>query len=217
MQIPSAIGSFGAGMDTTAWLMVALLGLGLAASSGLNTFLPLLLLAGAAKFHLFGVQLNGSFAWLGSDTAIGVLALASIVEIAADKIPTVDHALDVIGTFSRPAAGTLAAAAVFRSADPTTAAVLGLIIGAPAAFGFHAAKAGTRAASTATTLGMANPLLSVLEDVLAIVLTVLALTAPFLVPLFLILALFLISKLVRSARRRWPQKSASHAPSKGTT
>lgn len=195
-------------MDTTAWIMVVLLGLGLAASSGLNTFLPLLLLACAAKFHLFGVNLNGSFAWLASNTAIGVLLLATILEIADDKIPSVDHALDVIGTVARPAAGALAAASVFNGADPTTAAVLGLIIGAPTAFGFHTAKAGTRAASSATTFGLANPLLSLLEDVLALVMTLIAFTIPLLVPVVLILVVLFIIKAIRVVHTRLPSRAA---------
>lgn len=190
-------------MGTMEWVAVIFLGLGLAASSGLNTFLPLLMLALAAKFQLLGgIQLNGSFAWLTSDAAIVVLALATVLEIAADKIPSIDHALDVFGTFVRPAAGALAAASVINGADPTTAAVMGIVLGAPTAFGFHTAKAGTRAASSATTFGVANPVLSFIEDVIAIMLTLVALLTPFLVPVFLLLAIFLLVKIVKFARAR---------------
>lgn len=183
------------------WIAITLMALGLAASSGLNTFLPLFMLAAAAKFHLFGMDLSGSFAWLSSGTALGVLALATIVEVAGDKIPVVDHALDIVGTVARPAAGTLAAATAFSGADPAAAAILGLIVGAPVAFGFHAAKAGTRAASTTTTFGVANPVLSFLEDATAFCLTLIALASPFLVPLLLIVLFFVFWKLFRSARR----------------
>lgn len=211
MQIPETISTFSSGMNPLAWLTVIFLGLGLAASCGLNTFLPLLMLASAAKFHLFGVQLNGSFAWLGSDVALAVLALATVAEMAADKIPTVDHALDMVGTVARPAAGALAAASVLHGSDPATAAVLGLIIGAPAAFGFHAAKAGTRAASTATTLGIANPLLSVAEDTIAIILVLVSLLTPLLVPVILLIALFAIAALVKAIHKRQPARAGQSA------
>lgn len=191
-------------MGAAAWIAITLLSLGLAASSGLNTFLPLFMLACAAKFQLFGIALSGSFVWLGSSAALGVLALATLFEISGDKIPVVDHALDAVGTVARPAAGALAAASVFSGADPTIAAVLGLIIGAPVAFGFHAAKAGTRAASTATTFGVANPLLSLLEDVGAFFLTLIALAVPFLVPLLLVAFLFAFWQLYKKARRHLP-------------
>ncbi len=42
-------------MGAAAWIAITLLSLGLAASSGLNTFLPLFMLACAAKFQLFGI------------------------------------------------------------------------------------------------------------------------------------------------------------------
>ena len=195
-----------------AWVAITLLGLGLAASSGLNTFLPLLMLACAAKFQLFGITLGDSFDWLGSSAALGVLALATAFEIAGDKIPAVDHALDVFGTVARPAAGALATASAFSGADPTTAAVLGLIIGAPVAFGFHAVKAGTRAASTATTFGIANPLLSTLEDIAAFFLTLIALVVPLLVPLLLVVFVFMFWQLYKKARQRLPFKRQAGTP-----
>ena len=40
------------------WVLPALLGLGLASATGLRTFLPLLMLALAARFEVFGVRLS---------------------------------------------------------------------------------------------------------------------------------------------------------------
>ena len=173
-------------MTTTTYLSIAFLGLGLAASSGLNTFLPLLSLALAARLQLFGVHLNGSFAWFSSDVALAALSIATLIEIVADKVPSVDHALDVFGTFARPAAGALAAASVFNGTDPATATLLGIIIGAPVALGFHTAKAGARITSSAGTFGLLNPLLSFLEDMAALVLIFTALLHPFVVPVFVL-------------------------------
>ena len=191
-------------MEPTTLVSTILLGLGLAASSGLNTFLPLLMLAGAAHFQLFGVDLkdlNAGFAWLASDTALGVLGLATLVEVIGDKIPVVDHMLDALGTVARPAAGALAAASVTHG-DPATAALVGIIVGAPTAFSFHTAKAGTRASSSAFTFGLGNPVLSFIEDVLAFGLTLIAFLAPWLVPLLLLVMFLCIWKLYRSIRRR---------------
>ncbi|HVF85718.1 MAG TPA: DUF4126 domain-containing protein, partial [Abditibacteriaceae bacterium] len=158
-------------METT--IYPALLGLALAASTGLNTFLPLLMLAVAAHFKIVNAEnlLSGNFAWIASPGALMALGMATVVEVVGDKIPVVDHALDTFGTAARPIVGAFAAASVFVHSDPTTAALAGLVVGAPVAFGFHAAKAGTRAASTTTTLGIANPILSTIEDIAAVVLT----------------------------------------------
>jgi len=196
-------------MNSTDYIAIALLGLGLAASSGLNTFLPLLILALAARLHLFDVQLNGSFAWLASDAALATLAVATLAEIIGDKVPSVDHALDVIGTVARPAAGALAAASVFHDSDPAFAVLLGLIIGAPTAFSFHTAKAATRATSSVGTLGLLNPVLSFLEDMAAIVMVFVALLHPFLVPVFLLAFGFALWKLVKLARQKWRTKAVS--------
>lgn len=196
-------------MENVQLISAALLGLGLAASCGLNTFLPLLMLAGAAHFHLFGVQLNGSFAWLASDVALIALGVAAVIEIVGDKIPAVDHALDVIGTIARPAAGTLGAAAVFKNVDPTYAALAGLIIGAPMAFGFHAAKAGARATSSASTFGLANPFLSLIEDIFAVGLTLISFLVPFLVPVILLVAIWLMWRIFKTVRARLPQRAST--------
>ncbi|MDF2439882.1 MAG: hypothetical protein JWN98_866 [Abditibacteriota bacterium] len=194
--------------NVSQYLPAALLGLGLAASCGLNTFLPLLVLASAAKWHLFGVQLGGNFAWLGSDSALLALSLATVAEVVADKIPVVDHGLDMLGTVARPAAGALAAASVFKG-DPAMAAMIGLVLGAPTAFGFHAAKAGTRAGSSTTTFGMANPLLSFIEDALSLGFAVLSILFPWLVPLLIVLFALVAWRLWKLVRSKLPSRLGS--------
>src|SRR5581483_1135725 len=163
-------------------VLAALLGLGLAASTGLNTWLPLLLLSAAARLHLGGVQLNGSFVWLQSNVALAVLLIATFIEVIADKVPAVDHFLHGIATFVRPLAAAIAVAAAFTKLDPVLAAIIGLMIGAPAALGMHSIKAATRAGSTVTTLGCANPILSIIEDAISFSLSAISILMPLLVP-----------------------------------
>jgi uncharacterized membrane protein len=188
-------------MTTLNLVLALLLGLGLSASTGLNTFVPLLLLGAAAKFEIAGITLGDKFSWLSSDVALIVLIVASIVEIVADKIPAVDHFLDSIGTFVRPIAGAVAAASVLTGIDPTIAAILGLIIGAPTSFGFHTLKAGTRVASSATTFGCANPVISIAEDIISFGLSVIAIFAPIVVPVALVILFWLLWTLVKKIRR----------------
>src|SRR5579864_6536792 len=98
------------------WVLPALMGLGLAAATGLRTFLPLLLLAAVARLGLFGVSINPHVGWLGSTAALVALGVATVVELVGDKVPMVDHALSALGTVTRPLAGVLAAGAVFSHA-----------------------------------------------------------------------------------------------------
>ncbi len=184
------------------WVLPALLGLGLASATGLRTFLPLLMLALAAKFGLFGIDLNDRMAWLADWPAISALAVASVVEFAGDKVPVVDHGLNVLGAFTRPIAGAVAAGSVFAGVDPMTAAIAGLIVGAPTAFAFNAAQGGARLTSTATTGGLGNPVLSFIEDVLSFLMVVLAFLAPVLVPILMIVLAIAVFRLARRTRSR---------------
>jgi hypothetical protein len=122
---------------------------------------------------------------------VGVLYL---IEFAADKVPTVDHLWDVIHTLIRPAAGALVAWAAVSDKIPHGAVILASIIAGGAALGSHLTKATVRGASTLSTGGLGNPVLSLLEDVFASVNAVIAIFLPWLVILMMcsMVVLFLV-------------------------
>lgn len=184
------------------WVLPALLGLGLASATGLRTFLPLLMLALAARFEMFGVRLIDQMDWLVSWPAIAALATATVAEFAGDKVPAIDHALNAIGYVTRPVAGAIAAGSVFWGVDPAAAAIAGIIVGAPAALAFNAAQTGVRVGSTATTAGLGNPVVSLIEDVLAFLTVIIAFLAPILIPIVMIVFAVLVFRLARSIRDR---------------
>jgi hypothetical protein len=168
-------------------LQTVALAIALAACAGLRTFLPLFL---AGLLSRAGwLVLGPSFQFLSSNRALILFGIASLIEILADKIPAVDHALDALSTPLRAGAGALlAASALGQVTDPLHALALGAAVGAPAALVPHAAKAGLRAASTAFTGGLANPLLSFGEDVVTLLLFALSVLVPLAVVLLLVLA-----------------------------
>jgi hypothetical protein len=92
----------------------------------------------------------------------------------------------MLQTVLSPVAGAIAALAALQGWPAPFALALAIIVGAPIAGGFHAIGALTRVKSSATTAGTANPVLSVIEDVAAVAMVVLA----FVVPLLLLVALF---------------------------
>jgi hypothetical protein len=101
-------------------LSPVLLGLALAASTGLNTFLPLLTLSrrltsSSSIPNRFSTATSLGLHRRPLSTALG---LATTVEVIGDKIPVVDHALDTFGTFARPLVGAFATASVFSTAIP---------------------------------------------------------------------------------------------------
>jgi Domain of unknown function (DUF4126) len=175
------------------------LAIALAASAGLRAWLPLLLAGTLARLGF--LHLGPSFGFLASDKALLIFGAATLVELVGDKVPAVDHALDAIGTPLRPAAGALLAASVLGTvSDPLTALVLGTAVGAPSALVPHALKTALRTASTTLTGGLANPLLSLVEDAVSVLVFVLALLVPILVVGLLGGTVYLAFRLLRRRR-----------------
>lgn len=174
---------------------------GLSAATGLNAYLPLLIVGLLARFTDL-VTLSAPWNTLENPWVLGVLFILLVIETIADKVPAVDSVNDVIQTFIRPAAGAILFAAsgnVISEMSPALAMICGIL----AAGSIHALKATARPVITATTAGIANPVVSVAEDVLSGVTTLTALLIPALAALFVLVMVVLIAWfLIRRQRRR---------------
>ena len=162
-----------------------LTGIGLAAPAGLNAYLPLLIVALADRFTE-SINLDRPYDFLSSNWGIAILLILVSIEVIVDKIPGVDHLNDLLQSVIRPAAGAflmMAANSDGGSLNPVVAMLLGL----GTAAGVHAAKATARPAVTVTTGGVGNPLVSIVEDAVAVVTSLVALFAPILIPVFLVI------------------------------
>lgn len=180
--------------------MDVLTGLGLAAPAGLNAPLVLLLVALADRTTGL-VDLPGGYEFLSSWPAIGTLATLLLVEEVVDKVAGADHANDLVQTFVRPAAGALIMLATTQGElAPEVAAAAGLALAGTA----HATKASVRPLVSVGTAGVGNPVVSVLEDLLAVAAVVVALVVPVLVVLVLAGLTALAVVALRRARRRSP-------------
>jgi hypothetical protein len=182
-----------------AFLPALAMAIALASVAGLRAWLPLLAAGGLSRLGV--LQLGPSFHFLASDQALAVFGIATVIELVGDKIPAVDHALDLIGTPLRPLAGALLAASVFGTVtDPLTSTLLGVAVGAPVALVPHVAKSALRAVSTTATAGLANPAISFVEDALAAVLLVLAVLVPIVVVALVALTLVVATRWLRRRR-----------------
>jgi len=180
-------------MHMSQWLAVGA-GVALSAACGLRAFLPLLVLGIAARSGQ--VHLSSNVDWLASDMALIALGVATVLELAADKVPVLDHALDAIGLVLRPAAAWLATYALLVHWPTPWGQVVALVL-ALIALAIQGAKAKVRLGSTALTLGTANPLVSIVEDVLSLGMAAAALVVPLLA---LAAALLLAVALARRPR-----------------
>lgn len=181
--------------------MELLTALGLTVPAGLNAYIPLLAVALGQRFGW--IELREPFGLLGEWWVIALVAALLVVEILADKFPAVDHVNDAVNTVVRPAAGGLLAVAASGQAGeahPVVMVVAGVIV----AGGVHAAKATTRPVANASTGGCAAPVLSVAEDVLALIGTVLAIVAP-------VLALAVVATIAMLFWRLWRLKRRTSA------
>jgi hypothetical protein len=170
-------------------VLEALTGTGLAASAGLNAYIPLLTMGLLARYT-DAIDLPGGWQWLSNGWVLGILALLLAVEVVADKVPVVDHVNDVLQTVVRPTAGGLAFGAG-SSAQTVTVSDPGSFFGSHQwvpvaagvliALGVHGVKAASRPVVNATTGGLGAPVASTAEDVSSVVLSLLAILLPVLV------------------------------------
>jgi hypothetical protein len=187
-------------MPWTAVVSAVALGIALAACSGLRALLPIFLTGLAARTGL--ITIGSTFHFITTDRALLIFGVASLLEIIGDKIPAVDHALDVVHTLLRPLSGSLlAAAALGTVTEPLTAVVVGFVLGAPTAVVPHVAKSTARMASTVLTAGLANPVLSFIEDALVVLLFVVAVASALAAVFFaLLLLVWFLRRRARNAR-----------------
>jgi hypothetical protein len=170
---------------------------GLSSSAGLNAYLPLLMVALIGRYTDL-ITLNEPWNALENGWVIGVLAVLLVIEMLVDKVPAVDTMNDTIQTFVRPVAGAVlfaSSAGVIGEAHPVLAVICGLIL----AGGVHAVKATARPVVTGTTGGVLNPVVSVAEDVVAFVVSLLSILVPV---LGLLLLIIIIVWFLRWRRRR---------------
>ncbi len=180
-------------------LLQLMTSLGVSAPAGFNAYLALLLVGLGARANW--VSLNAPYDFLQNTPVLAVLAVLLTVEIVADKVPAMDSVNDLVGTVVRPISGALLFAGTNQIITDELP-LLSLLAGGAAAGGIHAFKAATRPVWTISTGGMANPVVSVFEDLLAGTTVILAMLLPVLAIIVLLLALGIVGFFLSRLRRR---------------
>lgn len=173
---------------------------GLSAATGLNAYLPLLIVGLLARFTDL-ITLKAPWNTLENPWVLGVLAVLLLIEMTVDKIPAADTVNDVIQTVIRPAAGAILFAAsgnVISEMSPVLAMICGLLV----AGGVHAAKATVRPVITVTTGGLGNSVVSAAEDVVSGTTTVMAVLLPAVAAALVLIMIALVVGWHLGRRRR---------------
>ena len=175
------------------------LGVGLAAATGFRVFLPMLVVSAAA--YTGHLPLSENFAWLGTPGALIMLGVAALVEILAYYIPGVDNLLDTLATPAAVVAGTLVSAAVITDLPPMLKWTTAIIAGGGVAGVTQGVTALLRAKSTVLTAGVGNPVIATAELGGSLLVSLLALAAPLIALLVVIVFLWLAMRLIRRIAR----------------
>ncbi len=182
-------------------MMTLLTSVGLGLGAGVNTYATLLVFGLLAR--LKPGTFSGDLAHFFSSTPVLiVVGVLYTIEFVADKFPAVDHVWDVVHTFIRPVAGALVGWAAASHTLPQSWVILASAIAGGAALTTHAAKSSLRVASTATTAGVANPILSIVEDLFAFVTAIVAIFLPALVAVMIVILVITFLILMRRYRKR---------------
>lgn len=177
-----------------------LIGMGLAAACGFRVFVPFLVISIASMSgHL---DLAPGFEWIGTGYAFTAFALATVLEIVAYYVPWLDNLMDSIATPAAIVAGTMITAAVIGDMSPFLRWSLAVIAGVGVAGAVQGTTVALRGASTATTGGLANPIVSTGELAGSVVTSILAVILPIVSVALLALMSFVGVRRLRVARAR---------------
>lgn len=176
------------------------LGVGLAASVGFRVFLPLFALSMAA--YLGAWELNDSWQWIGSIPALVTFGVATLVEIFGYFIPWVDNLLDTLAIPLAGIAGTAVMVSTVVDLDPVVTWSLAIIAGGGTATAIKGANATGRLASSSTTAGLGNPIVSTIETGTAVTVSTASILAPPLAAILVIIILAIVFRIYRKLRPR---------------
>ena len=175
------------------------LGFSLAAAAGFRIFIPLLLVSLAAHFGWFPV--DEDWQWVGNTPALWLLGIAAAFETFAYFIPWLDNVLDTISVPLAGIAGTLLMVVTMGDVDPIFTWALAIIAGGGAAAAISGTTGVTRLTSTATTGGVANPVLASVETGAATTISVASVFSPFIALIIVLLIVGGIWRWIKKLRR----------------
>lgn len=181
------------------------LGVGLAASVGFRVFLPLFALSLATYFGKW--DLNESWLWIGSSTAVITLGIATLVEIAAYYIPVIDNALDTIAIPLATIAGTAIMVSTVADLSPVITWALAIIAGGGTAAAVKSSASATRLGSTVSTAGLGNPVVSTVETGTSIIMSIVSIFLPILAIILVIFIFYVVFRVYKKLKSKTTKSS----------
>ncbi len=178
------------------------LGIGLSASAGFRVFLPLFALSLSSYFNI--LELNESWQWIGSLTAVITFGVATLVEVAAYYVPFIDNLLDSIAIPLATIAGTAVMVSTVVDLSPMVTWALAIIAGGGTAAAIKSTTGATRLTSSVSTAGFGNSIITTIETGTAIVMSFFSIFLPIVAFILVILVFYGIFKLYKKIKPSKP-------------
>ena len=191
------------------YIISLFIGIGLATATGFRVFLPLFFVSLASYFNWIPLQDN--WQWLGSMQALIALGIAMVFEILSYYIPFVDNIMDSIAIPLSAIAGTLLFSSQFAESNDIIKWGLSIIAGGGTAATVSTALSGIRLASSASTAGVGNPLVSTVENTGATVMSVVAVFVPIIAIIMVIVLMYWLFRFGKRIRQKI-KPSSEHVP-----
>ncbi len=177
------------------------MGICLSAGSGFRLFVPFFILSLAS--HSGWIDSGKTFEWIATYPALILFGFASLLEIVGYYCPWIDNVLDLIATPVSIITGIILTSAIITDINPFLKWSLIIILGGGASMNVQLLTVKARALSSVFPGGKGNFLVSTIENISSIAISVLAISIPIISLLLTAAIVYLIYlKIVKQKKEK---------------
>jgi len=176
-----------------------IIGISLSAASGFRLFVPFFILSLASIEGW--IETEKTLEWIATYPALISFGLASLLEIIGYYCPWIDNMLDVIATPVSILTGIILTSAVLTDINPFLKWTLIIVVGGGTAVNVQLLTVKARALSSVFPSGKGNLIVSTIENISSVFISILAVFIPFLSIILATAMVFLIyQKIVKDKK-----------------
>src|SRR5690625_1778287 len=144
-----------------------LMGIGISASTGYKSFIPLLIISISSRFGM--IELANYSEWLSSTLFICIILLLSLFEIFSTSIPVIGRVFDIIGIPITLVCGYIAITSLTGHLVESVILkyLIGIVLGSGSAAVVKALTIIKNTLSDTVTLGVSGPVNSIKDSIIA--------------------------------------------------
>ncbi len=176
--------------------MSVLLGICLSAAAGFRIFIPFLVLS--VTSYLGWIDYGSAASWLVSLPFLIGFGFVAAMEIAIYYNPWIDNMLDLISTPLSFFAGVILMLSVMPDINFILKCVIGIVCGGGTALNIRLLSLKARALSSFFITGIGNRIITTIETVSSVIISILAIYTPFAAVILVCFIVFYFLKMIKS-------------------